>query len=224
MEARTGDWSSFRESVDKVSRPLRGTWESKSSWLALRLLVLAVGVGEGVSQNPEVGPGVRLGWGGAGLNGSGVQEGALGWRPHCRVVSVETVWEPARLGGGKPSREGRQEWPWTQECADAETRPPGRTPVPGPAWSPAGGRRKGAPVQVNTSLVAPAQREPKGLALSPNPGLLSQGCCAGGGALCALLSTCCLPGLVSLQTAPCATCPSPAIEHQLYSDACPALH
>ena len=209
---RTGDWSSFRESVDKVSCPLRGTWESKREFMVGSETPGSSSRGRvGCPQNPEVGLEVRLGWGGAGLNGSGVQEGALGWRPHCRVVSMETVWEPARLGGGKLSREGRQEWPWTQECADAETRPPGRTLVPGPAWSPAGGRRKGAPVQVNASLVALAQREPKGLALSPNPGLLSQG-------------TCCLPGLASLQTAPWANCPSPDIEHKLYSHACPALH
>lgn len=43
--------------------------------------------------------GDRLGWGGAGLKGPGVQKGALGWRPQCRMVSVGAMWEPARWGG-----------------------------------------------------------------------------------------------------------------------------
>ena len=192
--------------------------------MTLRLLGLAVGMGGWCPQNSEVGLGVRLGWGGAGLKSPGVQKGALGWRPHCRMVSVEAMWEPARLGGGRLSREGRREQPWTQQCADAETRPPGRTAVPGPAWSPAGGHRKGAPVQVNASSVAPAQREPRDCHCPQAQGSFRRAAELGVGHSVLLLSTCCLPGLVSLQIAPCASCPSPATEHQLYSDTHPALH
>lgn len=129
-----------------------------------------------------------------------------------------------KAGGGRPSREGRREQPWTQQRADAETRPPGRMAIPGPAWSPAGGHRKGAPVQVNVSSVAPAQREPRGCRCPQAQGSFRRAAEPGVGHSVLLLSTCCLSGLASLQIAPCATCPSPATEHQLYSDTYPALH